>query len=117
VARIASPREGKHEMGKRWAIAIGVAAAGVMALGASACGGDDDEETTEASAEKVTVTNGYQDWTAMRRPNSKGRHQAYGCLNPWVRHRTCSGWGRGHGFLKSKRPAQCHRAAQKQRPG
>jgi hypothetical protein len=34
----------------------GLAAAGVIALGVSACGGDDDEETTEASAEKVTVT-------------------------------------------------------------
>ena len=43
-------------MGKRSATVIGVAAAGVMALGAGACGGDDDEETTEASAEKVTVT-------------------------------------------------------------
>jgi hypothetical protein len=37
-------------------IVIGVAAAGVMALGAGACGGDDDEEATEASAEEVTVT-------------------------------------------------------------
>jgi hypothetical protein len=45
-------------MGKRWAIVLGVAAAGVVALGAGACGGDDDEETTEASAEKVTVTTG-----------------------------------------------------------
>jgi len=35
---------------------IGVAAAGVVALGAGACGGDDDDETTEASAEKLTVT-------------------------------------------------------------
>jgi hypothetical protein len=34
---------------------IGVVAAGVVALGAGACGGDDDDETT-ASAEKVTVT-------------------------------------------------------------
>jgi hypothetical protein len=42
-------------MGKRWAIVIGVAATGVVALGAGACGGDDDDETT-ASAEKVTVT-------------------------------------------------------------
>jgi hypothetical protein len=43
-------------MGKRFAIAIGVVAASVVALGAGACGGDDDEEATEASAEKVTVT-------------------------------------------------------------
>jgi hypothetical protein len=43
-------------MGKRFAIVIGFAAAGVVALGAGACGGDDDDETTEASAEKVTVT-------------------------------------------------------------
>ena len=42
-------------MGKRFAIVVGVAAAGVVALGAGACGGDDDDETT-ASAEKVTVT-------------------------------------------------------------
>jgi hypothetical protein len=47
-------------MGKRWAIVLGVAVAGVMALGAGACGGDDDDETTEASAEakEVTVTTG-----------------------------------------------------------
>ena len=43
-------------MGKRLAIVIGVAVAGVVALGAGACGGDDDEETTEASAGRVTVT-------------------------------------------------------------
>jgi hypothetical protein len=43
-------------MGKRFAIVLGVAAAGVVALGAGACGGDDDEEATEASAEEVTVT-------------------------------------------------------------
>jgi hypothetical protein len=43
-------------MDRRWAIVAGLAAAGVIALGVSACGGDDDEETTEASAEKVTVT-------------------------------------------------------------
>ena len=49
------PTEGKDEMGRRFAIVIGVAAAGVVALGAGACGGDDDDETT-ASAEKVTVT-------------------------------------------------------------
>ena len=43
-------------MGKRWAIVLGVAVAGVLALGIAACGGDDDEETTAASAEEVTVT-------------------------------------------------------------
>ena len=43
-------------MGKRWATVLGVAVAGVMALGVAACGGDDDEGTTEASAEEVTVT-------------------------------------------------------------
>ena len=43
-------------MGNRLAIVLGVAAAGVVALGAGACGGDDDDETTEASPEKVTVT-------------------------------------------------------------
>jgi hypothetical protein len=43
-------------MGNRLAIVLGVAAAGVVALGAGACGGDDDEEATEASPEKVTVT-------------------------------------------------------------
>jgi hypothetical protein len=43
-------------MGNRLAIVLGVAAAGVVALGAGACGGDDDEETSEASAEEVTVT-------------------------------------------------------------
>jgi hypothetical protein len=41
-ARIAEPTEGKDEMGKRWAIVIGVAAAGVMALSAQTAlaGGD-----------------------------------------------------------------------------
>ena len=43
-------------MGNRWAIVLGVAVAGVMVLGAGACGGDDDQGTTEASAEAVTVT-------------------------------------------------------------
>ena len=43
-------------MGKRWATVLGVGVAGVMALGVAACGGDDDEGTTEASAEEVTVT-------------------------------------------------------------
>jgi hypothetical protein len=43
-------------MGNRLAIVLGVAVAGVVALGAGACGGDDDEETSEASAEEVTVT-------------------------------------------------------------
>jgi hypothetical protein len=38
------------------AVVLGVAAAGVVALGAGACGGDDDDETAEASAEEVTVT-------------------------------------------------------------
>jgi hypothetical protein len=35
-----------------------LAVALTLALGAGACGGDDDEETTEASAQKVTVTTG-----------------------------------------------------------
>jgi ABC-type glycerol-3-phosphate transport system substrate-binding protein len=43
-------------MGNRSAIVLAMAAAGMVALGAGACGGDDDEETTEASAEEVTVT-------------------------------------------------------------
>jgi ABC-type glycerol-3-phosphate transport system substrate-binding protein len=43
-------------MGNRLAIVLAMAAAGMVALGAGACGGDDDEETTEASAEEVTVT-------------------------------------------------------------
>jgi hypothetical protein len=44
-------------MGKRSAIVLGALAVGLtMALGAGACGGDDDEETTEASAGRVTVT-------------------------------------------------------------
>jgi hypothetical protein len=43
-------------MGKQLTIVLGVAAAGVVALGAGACGGDDDDETTEASSEDVTVT-------------------------------------------------------------
>ena len=43
-------------MGRRWATVLGGAVAGVMALGVAACGGDDDEGTTEASAEEVTVT-------------------------------------------------------------
>jgi hypothetical protein len=49
------PHGREADMARRSAIVIGVAAAGVMALGAGACGGDDDEETPEASAEKVTV--------------------------------------------------------------
>jgi hypothetical protein len=43
-------------MGNRLAIVLAMAAAGMVSLGAGACGGDDDEETTEASAEEVTVT-------------------------------------------------------------
>ncbi len=43
-------------MGKRWTIVLGLALAGLIALGVAACGGDDDQETTEASAEEVTVT-------------------------------------------------------------
>ena len=45
--------EGKGEMGKRFAIVIGVAVAGVMALGAAGCGGDDDDETTTAALSRV----------------------------------------------------------------
>jgi hypothetical protein len=54
-SRVSLAHEGKDEMGRRFGIVIGVVAAGVVALGAGACGGDDDDETT-ASAEKVTVT-------------------------------------------------------------
>ena len=43
-------------MRNRWAIVLAVAVAGVMVLGAGGCGGNDDEGTTEASAEAVTVT-------------------------------------------------------------
>jgi hypothetical protein len=62
-------------MGKRFAIVLGVAAAGVMGLGAGACGGDDDEEATEASAEKVRVTtsdtsDGYT-WDVSATPTAK----------------------------------------------
>ena len=39
-------------MARRWAIVIGAAAVGVMALGAAGCGGDDDEETTTAALSK-----------------------------------------------------------------
>ena len=39
-------------MARRWAIVIGVATVGVMALVAAGCGGDDDEETTTAALSK-----------------------------------------------------------------
>jgi hypothetical protein len=45
---------GRDSRYRRFVGALVVAVA--LALGASACGGDDDEEPTEASAEKVTVT-------------------------------------------------------------
>jgi hypothetical protein len=42
---------------RRWWRLVGALAVGLtIALGAGACGGDDDEETTEASAGRVTVT-------------------------------------------------------------
>jgi hypothetical protein len=64
-------------MGKRLAVVLGVAAAGVVALGAGACGGDDDDETAEASAEEVTVTtsdtaDGYA-WDVSPTPTSETR--------------------------------------------
>jgi hypothetical protein len=78
--------EGKHEMGKRFAIVIGVAAVGVMALGAQAHGGIADEKQKFGNAVNVKASCGDEACTARARghlhwftPNTCWEHWRASC--------------------------------------